>query len=235
MCSGRYTARIRYVETICVFDVPGEVPDCNDRPPVAVGRRTFRVGTRYLPGCPHASADVTRFAENAQAIAYDPTGEDLFGCLKRSGHRYHLAFPINAPDGYVADVTLVGGRVAFGAWEGSACQRYGACPPGFVPKVYVAVVDLRTGARREFSIPPDQLNGNSAPVVHRALVLSANGSIAWIGCVDCSKGYEVHVADRTGARVVDSGPGIDVDSLRLSGTTVTWTNGGAVRSAALSE
>jgi hypothetical protein len=45
--------------------------------------------------------------------------------------------------------------------------------------------------------------------------------------------WEVWALDSHGQRLLDSGPGIDLQSLTLDGSTLTWTNADTPRSATL--
>ena len=63
-----------------------------------------------------------------------------------------------------------------------------------------------------------------------ALVVAADGSVAWI--FDGNT-YYVVVSDRRSTRIVASGATIAPRSLRLSGSTVSWTQDGHKQSAAL--
>lgn len=77
--------------------------------------------------------------------------------------------------------------------------------------------------------------------------LKRTGSLAWIvrltpidgplapypTLADRQPNYQVFKADRAGRALLDSGLDIAPGTLRLSGATVSWTKGGATRSAAL--
>jgi hypothetical protein len=82
--------------------------------------------------------------------------------------------------------------------------------------------------------PPD--HGTSR--VHD-LVLKLNGSISWmVGRGSYDPGFpsfqqQLWALDSTGQRMLDSGPSLELRSLELSGSTLTWVNDGIVRSAAL--
>jgi hypothetical protein len=70
-----------------------------------------------------------------------------------------------------------------------------------------------------------------------SIALRSDDAVAWIGTgssiVGGHKLIEVHKADRTGAKLLDSGAAIDSMSLRLHGSKLTWKHGGAIRSATL--
>jgi hypothetical protein len=72
------------------------------------------------------------------------------------------------------------------------------------------------------------------------LLMKRNGSIAWIGCFvsfdRCTHGpYVVMRRDRRGARVLDEGARIRVNSLRITraGRRIVWEKRGVERSATL--
>lgn len=70
-----------------------------------------------------------------------------------------------------------------------------------------------------------------------SVAVNRSASIAWIASEDSivSHVHGVEVAERTGrsVRMLDSGSGIAVGSLRLRGRTLTWRDGIATRSATL--
>lgn len=70
-----------------------------------------------------------------------------------------------------------------------------------------------------------------------SLVVKADGSVAWIAVaasiVRHSKQIEVDRADRRGEARLDTGRWVAAASLRLSGSTLSWRNGSATRTATL--
>lgn len=66
----------------------------------------------------------------------------------------------------------------------------------------------------------------------RKLVVTTEGHSAYMQ-VRRLGGPSVEADDASGHRILDSGPGIDVHSLRLDGHVITWTNAGEQRSAML--
>ena len=71
-----------------------------------------------------------------------------------------------------------------------------------------------------------------------SMVVKPDGAVAWIAHARSLAGkgpnpIEVHAADAHGTSLLDSGPAVAPDSLRLRGSKLTWTHGGAVRSATL--
>jgi hypothetical protein len=67
------------------------------------------------------------------------------------------------------------------------------------------------------------------------LVVKSDGSVAWVaeirGFDRMKRGYEVHVLDRRGSRVLASGHGIAPSSLKLVGRFLHWTEEGKPMSA----
>lgn len=70
-----------------------------------------------------------------------------------------------------------------------------------------------------------------------AIVLKRDGAVAWLAGLGSiglhGNRFEVVRVDRRGQALLDSGPRIAANSLRLQGSTVTWTDGGRTRSATL--
>ncbi len=70
-----------------------------------------------------------------------------------------------------------------------------------------------------------------------SFVLSSTGAVAWIRSRSEHRQLTdvvVYAAPRVGdASVLDKGTSIDPASLRLSGTTISWVDGGARRTAAM--
>jgi hypothetical protein len=70
-----------------------------------------------------------------------------------------------------------------------------------------------------------------------AIVVKPDGAVAWIATggsiIRRGKETEVDRLDRRGQAAVDTGARIDVQSLRLRGSQLSWRDGGAMRSATL--
>jgi hypothetical protein len=95
----------------------------------------------------------------------------------------------------------------------------------------IVATDLRTG--RRIACPVE--TAMALPNVG-VIVLKRDGSIAWSGWGLSSERRMEHVViacESTGARILDSGEGVDFRSLRLRGSRLTWTDSGVTRSAVL--
>jgi hypothetical protein len=101
----------------------------------------------------------------------------------------------------------------------------------------IDVRDLRAGSlvRTASSFP-----GSFAFV--EALELADNGAMAWMlssvpnwgGTSEpVDRRLDVWASDSAGERLLDSGPELNTHSLRLSGSTLSWVNGGVLRSEEL--
>ena len=75
-----------------------------------------------------------------------------------------------------------------------------------------------------------------------SIALKRNGSLAWAGHGRVGESAEIRgkfppreivACDSEGERLLDSGPGLDLHSLSLQGSTLTWTDEGETRSATL--
>jgi hypothetical protein len=177
------------------------------------------------PSC--AAAKSKTVAQNASARVFKITRSSgttrLYGCLRSSGRRVVLAQAaddIETSTGF--DRVRLNGR--FVAWQGTAtdlsCKA--DCPPGYDPYTWtIERVDLRSRKGRAFS-------GRAAG---QALVVSRKGAVAWVQSTGADT-YDVRAGDAAGARTLDSGA-IDPKSLKLAGSTLSWTNAGAPKTAAL--
>ena len=88
-----------------------------------------------------------------------------------------------------------------------------------------------TGTLSETLTIRDLLDG---AVVHKlnkarieSLVLKSDGSVAW------GVGEVIKALERTGERVLAFGPSVEVASLKLRGSTLSWTEGGQLHTATL--
>ena len=121
----------------------------------------------------------------------------------------------------------------FVAYTRSYICGAGSCPNSLQA---IDVLDLRDGSL----VRKAALLGAFATV--HALVVAQSGAMAWTMASDpawrgepepVSVRYDVWAHDGAGQRLLDSGPDLDLKSLRLSGSTVSWTNGGGTRSEEL--
>jgi hypothetical protein len=137
-----------------------------------------------------------------------------YACLYDANRLIKLGEDVeNGDPGGTIDLVLfrlVGPYVAYGTFGGAEFARSS-----------VLVHDLRNGSRREHFA--GGFIGN--------LVLKDNGSTAWTAS-DEGVQPTVWAWDSLGARRLDSGK-IPDESLSLTGSTLTWTNNGVVRSATL--
>lgn len=159
-----------------------------------------------------------------------------FGCLNAERRPVRLDIDGFDDDDYkmsLDDFQLAGPYVAYVVWY---------CTLDCV--VYVAVVDLRNGSTRLHSAGSTYLStmGNSNLAID-AILLDQQGSIAWLtqwcdlhspgACPAAELTSEVWKMGHAGASLLDSGHGIDTQSLQLAGPNVTWRHDGVVRSAPL--
>lgn len=141
-----------------------------------------------------------------------------YGCLYETDKRVLLG---RNYDDETVDLPRVAGP--YSAYEQSGCCS-------------IVVIDLRSGARVR---TVGSLGSYSSMDFYpgRAvsdLELKANSSLAWISQArNTGARPEVWGLDALGQRMLDSGADIDSGSLSLSGSTLTWRRGGAVRSATL--
>ena len=122
-----------------------------------------------------------------------------------------------------------GGDEFVGAFAGAVpllAYEYVTVGPYGDSTAYVRVTDVQSGTVVR-TIRDGQLLDNTEMT---ALVVAADASVAWI--FDGNT-YYVVVSDHHSTRIVASGTTIAPRSLRLSGSTVSWTHDGQTQSAAL--
>jgi hypothetical protein len=100
----------------------------------------------------------------------------------------------------------------------------------------IRIRDLAAGGMR--GVSPVQQSNYYGPFGVGDLVLKENGSLAWTvarrSWTDSEfVAYEVWALDSRAARLLDSGPNLDLESLKLNGSTLIWTNGGTTRTDTL--
>jgi len=194
-----------------------------------------RAGHKMLVKCSPAGSHVV--LANAQAQVYiAPDGTTVRGCVRGRRRSYTLGeFYEEAcsPSGCggVTLETLAGTMVAYEElFSGGRQLSY-----------TVFVLDLRTG-RLLHQVPtgvlakPLPLHVGSGPAAN--IVVKSDGAVAWIAENEELSAkevtyYELHALDKTGSRVLASGPNIDTSSLKLTGSTLHWKQGGKRASAVL--
>jgi hypothetical protein len=165
------------------------------------------------------------------------------GCLYSNGVPRLVDFDgldVESVEDTVSVVALAGHYVAVG---------HDLQSDGGLDQSDVTVLDLRRGQRdNPFATDaPVRFHGQARVLRHRgaiagntqhnvvrALVLRANGAVAWIGEDLTATSYEVRAVEAGGAdRLLDSGTAVDPTSLRLAGDRLSWVSGGAARTATL--
>jgi len=98
------------------------------------------------------------------------------------------------------------------------------CPPGVgTPQVRIAVANVATRRFRSVAAAP----------IGSAVVLSGQGGVAWAQRGSVAGVVEIHASARAGSnRVIDSGA-IEVASLAIEITIISWTRDGVERFARL--
>jgi hypothetical protein len=144
-----------------------------------------------------------------------------YGCLFSANEAFALGQD-NDDDFDLSSFRLVAPYVAY---EEQSCVGLGC---GFG----VTVRDLRDGSRlREAPEPATDSFGKVTD-----LELEDNGSVAWISNsppFSPTPARSVWASDTLGTRRLDIGPDIELHSLALNGSMLSWVNGGLTSSALL--
>jgi hypothetical protein len=168
----------------------------------------------------------------AKANAYFVASE--YACLFSANKRVRLAGAEQS-----AAPRLVAPYAAFALQVGCDGLRDG-CLPGGTNLSRVRERDLRDG-HLVSDLPammPRPVVALSNPLILGTervtdLELKSNRSIAWLVLDTFSGNRQVVAVDSNGRRVLDSGADVELESLTLDGSTLSWINGGVTHSATL--
>jgi len=164
---------------------------------------------------------------------------EIFGCTFKNKRAYVLGEPVSVASSGTAGIsleTLDGPTVAYEAGSGG--------PTGAEWRVVVrdlsngkVIDDLPTGTPAHPQLPRTE-GGLTVRDVGigpaTSIVVKSDGGVAWIVSAPKEDGYyQVHAVDKTGSRVLASGPEIDPTSLALAGSTLYWSEAGRPMSATL--
>jgi hypothetical protein len=150
----------------------------------------------------------------------------VYGCLKSSGKSRRMG-PIQRKGWN----TSMGSPFALKqTWAGAVEQRR---PGQDATRVYVTSLDVRTGKGRRCLIGSADRSGQLPSV--RLLLIDNAGALAWAAITPSPTGRAplIGACDSQGNRVLDSGAGVEIKSVELRGSTLSWTNAGGPRSAQL--
>jgi hypothetical protein len=144
------------------------------------------------------------------------TRDRVYACLVKTGKLRKLG----ERDELGAGVRMVRVARAHVAWDAASCGS-GSC----VGDMFT--LDMRSGKLRRGATQGDE-------GLARDVELTNSGAIAWTRS-SAGEDYEprVYKLDAAGQGVLDSGPGVDRESLGTDGGRVYWTSGDAPRSTLL--
>ena len=172
------------------------------------------------PGCKAGAEAKTKLGGDRVRVYKLPgvrRAGNVFACSYATGARTPLGdeYSITPDRSFVAPLRIAGDLVAYGSH--CFCRtQHGAL---------VGVVDAfaERPLVRQFEIDWYWISD---------LVLRADGAVAAIA-VRWNGGFDVWKHDPAGAGVLDTGTGIELESLELSGDTVSWVRDGERREAQL--
>jgi hypothetical protein len=150
----------------------------------------------------------------------------VYGCLKSSGKSRRMG-PIQRK-GWSA--SMRGPFALKTTWAGAVENRR---PGKDAARVYVTSLDIQTGKGRHCLIGSADRSGQLPAV--RLLLIDKAGALAWAAITPSPTGRAplIGACDSQGNRVLDSGAGVEIKSVALRGSTLSWTNAGGPRSAQL--
>ncbi len=185
------------------------------------------------PRCaPHGAHVIKRDAQAELYELEDDAPLEVFGCFRGSRRVSTLGpFAAGSPEGAsgIEHVTLTGALVAYE--EASIPGEKGG---EHAKSVWLLIVRNLASGRIVRRLPtgaaPAGTNAIGAGSVVR-LVLKANGAVAWtteysFGPVSGPRTYQVRAVDKTGNRLLASGTNVRPKSLKLTGSALSWIQGG---------
>jgi hypothetical protein len=118
-----------------------------------------------------------------------------------------------------------------GKWVGAVEERPHG-PSG--ERVYLISRNVGSGKGRRCLIGSGE-SADEAPAV-RVVLIDKAGALAWAAFTPTPNGRApmIGACDSRGNRVLDSGAGVEIDSISLIGSMLTWVNAGGTRSERLS-
>ena len=156
----------------------------------------------------------------AYTLANSEGGRNLYGCRLSNGRRTRI---FTGMDDGISSSSAVTKVIVNGRFIGMQIEDYDIsckadCPPGYNPYTYtLARFDVLK--RKAYSVTGQAADG--------AFVVSGRfGWIAWVQSAGLA--FEVHVNKTT----IDTGA-IDSSTFKLTGATLSWTNGGVAKTASL--
>jgi hypothetical protein len=151
-----------------------------------------------------------------------PHARVVFGCLVSTGHTVRLG---NWYGPLTLKVPWAAGLVTFHHGRDSRSHE-------------VIARNLSSGERRSCRAGAGHSPRTAGDVI--SVALKRNGSLAWAGHaqfgvepLDQPTTPEIVACDSQGERLLESGASIELRSLAVRGSTLTWTNAGVVHSALL--
>lgn len=192
-----------------------------------------------LSVAPGAAADKSRpcgptgsstLAGNSQVRVYRQSvkgrAQVVFGCIRGSKKTSRIGPIVKA-----GQKAAMRGPIALnGKWVGAVEERPDG---GSGRKIFVASRKIGTGKSRRCLIGSGDPQGK-APAV-RVVLIGDAGALAWGAITPTPDGRApiIGACDSHGNRVLDSGAGVELNSMSLSNSTLTWTDAGGTRSERL--
>jgi hypothetical protein len=166
----------------------------------------------------------------------DEKSPRLFGCLAGTLHSYRLnATPKHPIFGEGRSVSVSSEAISIAAPRVSYAETFYGVDTSVLA---IAIKDLSKGTTAYCKVAFTEAPAPK-PVVTK-IAISATWSVGWIGR---SRPVQqsgrspltpsVGACDSAGSRVIESGNGLDLQSLTLRGSRLTWLNGGKQHSAKL--
>jgi hypothetical protein len=192
---------------------------------VALAPQTGRAAKKKKVACSTAGTTLVASSQSRVYSLAKNSDDPVYACYAKAGKKILLATFRNCSDSSsFAGAVLAGPYIAYVT---GSCDLVDE-------RETLRVLDLRTGKVLKTT---DATSDVGAPNTRfRGMVVTAKGSVAWIGFVDgdTTKLTEVYKWDSGGKVKLDAGDDVAQDSLALGGTTLYWLKGATAKSASLS-
>jgi hypothetical protein len=150
----------------------------------------------------------------------------FYGCLKSSGKSGRIG-PVKRGGGNAS----MSGPFGFkSTWAGAVENRQ----VGDTTWVYVAARDIQAGGGKHCLVGSAD-RGAQRPAVRVLLIDDRAEALVWAAITPSPTGRAplIGACDTRGTRVLDSGAGVEIKTLELHGSTVSWEDAGGPRTAQL--
>jgi hypothetical protein len=189
--------------------------------------------TAKRPGGSCGPTDARTLSGSQEIRVYEMVGKDsasspsIFGCIKPSGRPRRLGPVV----GHTWSAALSGPFSFATPWVGAIELRQEGQDTA---RLYSAAMSVKAGAASRCLIGGGDRPGQLPRV--RETLLTQAGRLAWVALIPgegSGSTLEIGACESSGPNILDSGSGININSVALKGSTLSWSDSGVQLSARL--